>query len=70
MGDATEMIKLFDFRFILNRLHFPVCIGLVGTFLVTIFGFDKPANAESVILIQEYTVVSRYQAVKPNFHKG
>ena len=57
MGDVTGMIKLFDFRFILDRRHFPVCIALLGAFLVTIFGVDKPANAEPVILIQEYRSV-------------
>jgi len=57
VGDVTGMIKLFDFRFILGRLHSPVCIALLGTFLVTIFGVDKPSNAESVILTQEYRSV-------------
>ena len=57
MGDVTGMMKLVDFRFILDRLHFPVCIELLGTFLVTIFVVDKPSNAESVILTQEYRSV-------------
>ena len=62
MGDVTGMMKLFDFRFTLCRLHFPVCIGLLVTFLVTIFGVDKPANAEPVILIQEYrSVFDKYE---------
>ena len=56
------MIKLFDFRFILDRRHFPGCIALLGAFLVTIFGVDKPANAEPVILIQEYrSVFDKYE---------
>ena len=56
------MIKLFDFRFILHRLHFPVCIGLLGTFLVTIFGAVKPSNAESAIPILEYrSVFDKYE---------
>ena len=62
MGDVTGMIKLFDFRFILDRRHFPGCIALLGAFLVTIFGVDKPANAEPVILIQEYrSVFDKYE---------
>ena len=56
------MIKLFDFRFILDRRHFPGCIALLGAFLVTIFGVDKPANAEPVILFQEYrSVFDKYE---------
>ena len=56
------MIKLFDFRYILDRRHFPVCIALLGAFLVTIFGVDKPANAEPMILIQEYrSVFDKYE---------
>ena len=56
------MIKLFDFRFTLDRRHFPGCIALLGAFLVTIFGVDKPANAEPVILIQEYrSVFDKYE---------
>ena len=56
------MIKLFDFRFILDRRHFPGCIALLGAFLVTIFGVDKPANAEPMILIQEYrSVFDKYE---------
>ena len=56
------MIKLFDFRFIVDRRHFPGCIALLGAFLVTIFGVDKPANAEPVILIQEYrSVFDKYE---------
>ena len=56
------MIKPCDFRSILGHLHFPVCIALLGAFLVTIFGVDKPANAEPVILIQEYrSVFDKYE---------
>ena len=56
------MMKLFDFRFVLDRRHFPGCIALLGAFLVTIFGVDKPANAEPVILIQEYrSVFDKYE---------
>ena len=56
------MMKLFDFRFTLYRLHFPVCIGLLGTFLVTIFGVDKPSNADSGVLLQEYrSVFDKYE---------
>ena len=44
MGDVTGMIKVFDFRFIVDRIHFPGCIALLGTLLVTIFGVDKPTR--------------------------
>ena len=56
------MLKPCDFRSILGHLHFPVCIALMGTFLVTIFAVDKKSNAEPVIPIQEYrSVFDKYE---------